>query len=72
MTYGFLCSALCRGERAASVVPAINSKHERSMLPCNMVAMGDGMARDVRHRIRKSGVLDFKYQKSRDACMKSV
>lgn len=57
MAYGFLCSALCRGDRAASEEVAINSKHDSSMLPCNMVAMVGGMARLVRHRIRKSGIV---------------
>lgn len=58
MAYGFLCSALCRGDRAASEEVAINSKHDNSMLPCNnMVAMVGGMARPVRHRIRKSGIV---------------
>lgn len=53
MAYGFFCSALCRGDRAASAVTAMDSKHESSMLPCNMVAMEVGMVRVARHLIRK-------------------
>lgn len=75
MTYGFLCSALWRGERAASAEAVIDSRHDSNKLPCIMMAVGLAVARGggegIRHRIWKVSSRVNQTRRSRDMAMQA-